>query len=198
MITTLWILAAFIGLLAVLNRRKIFKHVFRWLTPRETTKRWNALATREDLAKLSATTADAIVDRVLARVAQEAEAHYIDALSRLRAQVVGLREQLDKLRNGWVTIGVHVRGFKVSDDDKLIYYALIQISPQRGELRAHPDSEMRQLIPYDPEMRKKMPSYRPDKKGHYFSELGAPWYGRVQGAPNSISMLGETYTNRGY
>lgn len=191
--TTLWILTAFIGLVLVLNRKKIFKHAFRWLAPRNTTERWNALATREDIAELSATTADAVVARVLERVAQEAEAHYLETLSKLRAEVLALRMRLRELQEGWVTIGIHVRGFNMGVEDKCLYYALIQISPRSGELRAHPESNARKLIKAEPERAR---HYALSFEGHMFSNLGAPWYGRVHGDPNSISMLGETYTIR--
>ncbi len=200
MSTTVWVLVAIVGLLIVFNRRKIFKLAIRWFAPRETTERWNALATRKDVEQLATNTADAVVAQILARVTEEAEAHYIKALSKYRSEVIALRRQLDELRGGWTTIGIHVRGFKLNDEDKRSYYALIQISPRNGELRAHPESEMRKLIPSREikDMKDETVTRQISQqfKGFKFSSLGSPWYGRVQGDPNSISMLGETYTAR--
>ncbi len=200
MTTPLWFLTAFIGLLLVLNRKSLFRLAFWFFVPNEARERWSALATRGDVAKLSATTADAVVTQILARVAEEAEAHYQQALSKARAELLSLRKQLSELRTGWVTIGVHVRGFKIDDEDQRNYYALVQISPRNGELRAHPESEMRKLIPTRPIPDSKDATVthqiRQEFKEFKFSSLGAPWYGRVQGQPHSISMLGETYTIR--
>ncbi len=198
MTITLWCLAAFIGLLLLFNRKSLFRLAFRFLVPNEARERWSALATRQDVAKLSATTADAVIAQILAKVTEAAEAHFQDALSKARAELLVVRKQLSELRTGWVTIGIQVRGFKLNEEDKRNYYALIQISPQDGQLRAHPESGMRKLIPSrqikDTKDENVTHQIRQEFKGFKFSSLGSPWYGRVQGDTESISMLGETYT----
>lgn len=187
----LWILVAFVSLMLLLNRRKLFKYLFVRFAPRELIERWDALALHEDVEGFAVKTANAVVELVLARVTSETEAHFQDTLVKLRGQVLSLRKQIAELRSGWVTFGVHMRGFKLSEDDKVEYYALIQIQPSTGATRAHPSSAMRLIYPSLPKQ-----YFLPNVGDAGFTSLGAPWYARVQGEP-SVSMLGELYRVKG-
>ncbi|MDB5260274.1 MAG: hypothetical protein JWN37_505 [Candidatus Nomurabacteria bacterium] len=196
----MWILAV---LVAFLLRRKIFR-LIKWLSA-PLKKRCEAVEAnvaqkvsesvfgklKENIFTfhLPQVLSDTLVKRILEKLPEAMEARALKTISNLTAQVNGLRKQINE--DGWVTLGVHVRGFKLDSEDKDQYFALIQFNTRYGGLRAVQDAGRRKLVRKQDLVRDRSPF-----KGcpSYATHLGAPWYGKVDGDPKSIVMLGEAYT----
>lgn len=140
--------------------------------------------------KLPEVISEALIAEVVAKMPHALLGHARETASNLAAQISVLRKERDKLKNEWHNVGVHLRGFKVRDNDAHSYFAVIQIHYQSGEIRAHPESKMRSIA-----NRETLKSSRSAFAALYMepSVLGAPWYDRVDGKPKAIVMLGETY-----
>jgi hypothetical protein len=132
---------------------------------------------------------DGLVDRILAKLPEAMEQRAANTIANLTAQVNSLRKQV-KGGGDWVPVGVHVRGFKMSEDDKAEYFALVEFNYQVGGLRAVQNPKDRLLV---------CKSYLNHSCSPFKGRIdlatwmGAPWYGKVNGDPKSIVMCGEAY-----
>jgi hypothetical protein len=146
---------------------------------------------RADVVKqLPELLSDRLVDRVLAALPEAMEQRAQKTIANLTAQVNALRKQV-KGDDSWVPLGVHVRGFKLSEDDKDEYFALVEYNFQAGGVRALQNTARRLLVPKSKLNYSTNPFYHCQRMATY---LGAPWYGKVNGDPKSIVMCGEAYT----
>ncbi len=133
---------------------------------------------------------DRLVDRVLLALPEAMEQRAQKTIANLVAQVKALRQQV-KDENRWVSVGVHVRGFKMSEDDKEEYFAVVEYDTQGGGARAAQNRFERLLVPKSLlQWSSSSPFYGRPGRATY---LGAPWYGKVSGDPDSIVMYGEAY-----
>ena len=147
---------------------------------------------RADMLKLlPKLVSDRLVDRVLAKLPEAMEGRAQKTIANLTAQVNALRKQV-KGGNAWVPVGIHVRGFKLNDEDTKEYFAVVEYNVQTQLTRADPNSARRVLVPGD--MLDYVGSPFSGIREKYSEWLGAPWYGKVNGDPKSIVMLGEAYT----
>lgn len=146
---------------------------------------------RADVVKqLPELLSDRLVDRVLAALPEAMEKRAQKTIANLTAQVNALRKQV-RGDDSWVSVGVHVRGFKMTEEDKEEYFALVEYNFQAGGLRAAQNANVRLLVPKSKLGYSRSPFGRCTRMATY---LGAPWYGKVNGDPKSIVMLGEAYT----
>lgn len=202
-------------------RRAVLLFVGQLLMPVEISKRWDALASKSDLknvtkvisgevaseltdqlsgdvvkklrasvvSQLSKLLSDHLVNRILEKLPEAMERRAAKTIANLTAQVNALRKQLQG-EDGWVFLGIHVRGFKMGDGDTEDYFALVEYNIQTGVLRAAQKPSNRRIVPKG----KLGYTYSPfSRRQHVITSLGPPWYGRVNGDPESIVMCDESY-----
>lgn len=151
------------------------------------------------VGKLPMVISNDLIDRVVAGLPNAIEEHVRERVSSLAKQVADLRKERDELTTGgWHNIGVHLRGLKLTEDDDKKYFAIVQIQPRTGKLRAHPVKDIRCIVREDLLWRT---DYYGSSKSPFrtlglesASSLGAPWYGKVNGNADTIVMLDEAYT----
>lgn len=197
-----WGLIAVVLTALYLMPKRIRRLYARLMKPsRERNTRWFALATTDDVQRytggiielMKTVVSNDLIDRVVSGLPDAIEEHVRERVSSLAKQLVDMRRERDELTTGgWHNIGVHVRGLKLTDDDESNYYAIVQIQPKTGDLRAHPLKKYRGIMPND----KIWDSGSPFSRLGFSkaSSLGAPWYGKVNGATKTIVMLDEAYT----
>ena len=148
---------------------------------------------RRDLASIlqtavesavSKSTLGAVVKQLPALIGRKAQ----ERIASLERQLRDLREEKKKMLNdGWVTIGVEMKGFHPFCEEVKQgygYFAWIQVNLGTGGVRAHPTQRG---------IHQGHPGYALDHRVHD-TILGCPTYSRVKDDLDVVVMLGETYT----
>jgi len=188
-----WV-AVFIGaLLIVFNRRKIILAFFRWTAPKQFIGKLGMLPSKRDLVRVRDDLADEVgalmTERIISRILKRLPLQFAAEIAKLNEEIRKLRAEAASSSSSQMLIGVHLRGYKPTEDDKGEFYVPVYISTD-GKLVAPQDAGHRKIV----RAADLKADGSPFANGRcWVSSLGAPWFSRVIDLPHAVVMLGETY-----
>src|SRR3989344_4155426 len=142
-----WALVAVITVAVIWYRRTILLWIFRFLAPKTFIGKFGMMVTKRDLIRIREDLAQELVGTVspsiIKRIVAEIPYNLTEHISTLMASKMRLEEELR--RRGEFLVGVHLRGFKLGDDDKGEYYVPVYVGAG-GTLRAPSDPKQRMIV----------------------------------------------------
>ena len=172
--------------------RRAWAH-FKALPTEETVDELLAEQVNDKLAgRLAQKLSDGMITRILDKLPSAVATQKLAERARLEEEIEDLTHELETLREQqWRPIGVHMRGLKRDGEENVWYFAVVEVNPLYGGIRAPLNPDLRKIVEHKNLSERSQPFYEASIKTFM---IGAPNYTKVGDSDKQVVMLGETYT----